>query len=206
MSGPGLHTSASSWHTMWLMSGRLENPGSSSMVPALLGKGGMSFGEVCAAPCTVDKFLYVAEEHPGLAGHQGWLQIPTAHALGWFSELPLWFCSSSRPVGVPQAPCRKVGERTDIMESLTMAQLALGVKGPPTDILFVLLSLSGSLAEAGKQGLYKQSIKAIVFWAMNRSGESCFLSPICCIVDPFRQDKGLHKKQGPATCFSIVWV
>jgi len=104
------------------------------------------------------------------------------------------------------APCTESGERPDIMESLTPAQLALGVKGLAAGILFVFLSLSGSLAEAGKQGLYKQRIKAIVFWAMNRSGEDCFLTPICCIVDPFRQNKGLHKSQGQATCFGIVWI
>lgn len=111
----------------------------------------------------------------------------------WFSELCSQFCTSPCPVSFPWSTCTKGGERADIMESLTPVQLALGVKGPPTGILFVLLSLSGSLAEAGKQGLYKQSIKAIVFWAMNRSGEGCFLSSICCIVDTFRQNKWLHK-------------
>lgn len=122
------------------------------------------------------------------------------------AEPPSWCCFSVFPVGFPRAPCTKGGERPDIMESLTPVQLALGVKGPPTGILFVLFSLSGSLAEAGKQGLYKQNIKAIVFWAMNRSGEGCFLSPFCHIVDPFRQNKALHKSQGPATCFVIVCV
>lgn len=191
-------------HIVCLVSGGPEGPGSSL---AWSQPRGLLFGGAWAAPCLVATFLHVAEDQPGLTGdHRGWVQVSAAHAPGWFPEFRPWFCSSPCPVGFPRAPCTKGGERPDTVESLTPVQLALGVKGPPTGILFVVLPLSGSLAEAGKQGLYKQSVKAIVFWAMNRSGEGCFLSPICRIVDPFRQNKRLHKSQGPASCFSIVWV
>lgn len=134
---------------------------------------------------------------------------------GFWSQLPIcWDGLQSLLCGAALLPflwvfhelLAKNGVRPDITESLTPVQLVLGVKGLPTGILFVLFSLLGSLAEAGKEGFYKQNIKTIVFWAMNRSGEVCFLSPICCIVDPFRQNKGLYKSQGPATWSGIVWI
>lgn len=174
------------------------------IAPALLGKGtligrSLDCSTCCGHAPACDREANCPHRH------MGWVLIPAAHLQGWLAEPPLWCSPSSLPVGFPWAPCTK-GVRLDIMESLTPAQLVLEVKGLSIGILFVLFSMLGSLSEAGKEWLYKQNIKAIVFWAMNRSGEGCFLSPICCIVDTPRQNKGLYKSQGPAMWSSIVWI
>lgn len=35
----------------------------------------------------MDKFLHVAEEQPDFTEHLGWVQVTTAHTLGWSLEL-----------------------------------------------------------------------------------------------------------------------
>lgn len=91
--------------------------------------------------------------------------------------------------------CKRRGEAREAGVSDPSA-ISPGAKGLPTGILFVSF-----LAEAGKQGLYKQSAKAIVFCAMNRSGEGCFLSPILLCCRPFQTEQVATQKPGASYIF-----